>query len=55
MEDKLFNFNKVKKKFRYKIYYVNEKKRGIVHARNRCLEVVKKINLVITPKCHLAF
>ena len=36
--------NKVKKKFRYKIYYVNEKKRGIVHARNRCLEVVKKIN-----------
>ncbi len=35
---------KVKKKFKYKIYYVNEKKRGIVHARNKCLEEVKKIN-----------
>ncbi len=34
----------VKKKFKYKIYYVNEKKRGIVHARNKCLEEVKKIN-----------
>ena len=36
--------NKIKKKFNYKIYYVNEKKRGIVHARNKCLEEVKKIN-----------
>ncbi|MDA9702559.1 glycosyltransferase family 2 protein [Candidatus Pelagibacter sp.] len=35
---------KVKKKFNYKIYYINEKKRGIVHARNKCLEEVKKIN-----------
>ena len=34
----------IKKKFKYKIYYVNEKKRGIVHARNKCLEEVKKIN-----------
>ena len=36
--------NKLKKKINYKIYYVNEKKRGIVHARNKCLEEVKKIN-----------
>ena len=35
---------KVKKKFNHKIYYVNEKKRGIVHARNKCLKEVKKIN-----------
>ena len=36
--------NKLKKKFNYKIYYVNEKKRGIVNARNKCLIEVKKIN-----------
>ena len=36
--------NKIKKKFNYKIYYVNEKKRGIVHARNKCLDQVRKIN-----------
>ncbi len=36
--------NKIKKKLNYKIYYVNEKKRGIVHARNKCLEEVRKIN-----------
>ena len=36
--------NKVKKKFNYKISYINEKKRGIVHARNKCLEEVRKIN-----------
>ncbi len=36
--------NKVKKKLNYKIYYVNEKKRGIVHARNKCLEEVKRVN-----------
>ena len=36
--------NKLKKKFNYKIYYVNEKKRGIVHARNKCLDEVRKIN-----------
>ncbi len=35
---------KVKKKFNHKIYYVNEKKRGIVHARNKCLDQVRKIN-----------
>ena len=35
---------KLKKKFKYKIYYINEKKRGIVHARNKCLSEVKKIN-----------
>ena len=34
----------VKKKFKYKIYYFNEKKRGIVHARNKCLAEVKKID-----------
>tara|TARA_B100000767_G_scaffold265531_1_gene281692 strand:- start:556 stop:1446 length:891 start_codon:yes stop_codon:yes gene_type:complete len=36
--------NKIKKKYRFKIIYVNEKKRGIVNARNRCLKEVKKIN-----------
>ena len=36
--------NQIKKSFNYKIYYVNEKKRGIVHARNKCLEEVRKIN-----------
>ena len=36
--------NKVKKKFNYKISYINEKKRGIVHARNKCLEEMRKIN-----------
>ncbi len=36
--------NKVKKKFNYKIFYVNEKKRGIVYARNKCLDEIKKIN-----------
>ena len=35
---------KVKKKFNHKIYYVNEKKRGIVHARNKCLDQVRRIN-----------
>ena len=34
----------LKKKFNHKIYYVNEKKRGIVYARNKCLEEVRKIN-----------
>ena len=33
-----------KKKFKYTIYHVNEKKRGIVYARNRCLKISKKIN-----------
>jgi len=35
---------KIKKKINRKIYYINEKKRGIVYARNKCLEEVKKIN-----------
>ena len=33
-----------KKKFKYTIYQVNEKKRGIVHARNKCLKISKNIN-----------
>ena len=33
-----------KKKFRYTIYQINEKKRGIVNARNKCLKISKKIN-----------
>tara|TARA_B110000238_G_C16138115_1_gene444868 strand:- start:1697 stop:2593 length:897 start_codon:yes stop_codon:yes gene_type:complete len=32
------------KKFKFKILYINEKKRGIVNARNRCLKEAKKIN-----------
>ncbi len=32
------------KKFKFKISYINEKKRGIVNARNRCLKEAKKIN-----------
>ena len=36
--------NEVKKKINYKISYVNEKKRGIVYARNKCLDEVRKIN-----------
>lgn len=35
---------KISKKFKYNINYFNEKKRGIVYARNKCLEVLKKIN-----------
>ena len=33
-----------KQKFKFKIIQVNEKKRGIVNARNRCLKESKKIN-----------
>lgn len=33
-----------KKKFRYTIHQVNEKKRGIVYARNKCLKISKNIN-----------
>ncbi len=34
----------IKKKIKYDILYINEKKRGIVNARNRCLKEAKKIN-----------
>ena len=34
----------IKKKFNYEILHVNENKRGIVNARNRCLKEAKKIN-----------
>ena len=40
---------KIKKKFNHKIYYVNEKKRGIVHARNKCLDQVRKILTKFRP------
>ena len=36
--------HKIKKKIKYKIIHFNEKKRGIVNARNRCLKEAKKIN-----------
>ena len=36
--------NKIKKNYKYKILQINEKKRGIVNARNRCLKEAKKIN-----------
>ena len=37
-------FKNISKKFRFKILYRNEKNRGIVKARNRCLIEAKKIN-----------
>lgn len=33
-----------KKKFKYTIYQVSEKKRGIVNARNKCLKISRNIN-----------
>ncbi len=33
-----------KKKFKYTIHQINEKKRGIVYARNKCLKISKNIN-----------
>ncbi len=33
-----------KKKFKFSVFHYNEKKRGIVYARNKCLKEVKKIN-----------
>ncbi len=33
-----------KKKFKFNIYSANEKKRGVVNARNKCLKILKKIN-----------
>jgi succinoglycan biosynthesis protein ExoM len=36
--------NKIKKKYRFKIIYINERKRGIVNARNKCLKKAKNIN-----------
>ena len=42
------NVSKVKKKLvkisNYKIIFINEKKRGIVNSRNRCLKKLKSIN-----------
>jgi len=35
--------NRIKKKFKFKIFYISEKKRGIVYARNKCLNELKKI------------
>ena len=35
---------KISKKFKYNISYFNEKRRGVVYARNKCLEVLRKIN-----------
>jgi len=35
---------KIKKKFKYKIILVNEKKRGVVHARNKALNKLKSLN-----------
>ncbi len=32
-----------KKKFKFNIHYSNEKKRGVVNARNKCLKILKKI------------
>jgi len=32
-----------KKKFKFNIHYANEKKRGVVNARNKCLKILKKI------------
>ncbi len=36
--------NKIKKLSKYKIIQLHEIKRGVVHARNKCLNEVKKIN-----------
>ena len=44
---KYISFNlvkKLKKSFKYKIIQLHEKRRGIVYARNRCLNKAKKIN-----------
>ena len=35
---------KFKKKFKFPLFHHNEKKRGIVYARNKCLKEIKKIN-----------
>lgn len=35
---------KFKKKFKFPLIQINEKKRGVVNARNRCLKEVKNIN-----------
>jgi succinoglycan biosynthesis protein ExoM len=34
----------IRTKFKYKILYFSEKRRGVVYARNRCLKILKKIN-----------
>ena len=33
---------KFKKKFKFPLFHHNEKKRGIVYARNKCLKEIKK-------------
>jgi len=35
---------KLKKSFKYKIIQLHEKRRGVVYARNKCLNEAKKIN-----------
>jgi succinoglycan biosynthesis protein ExoM len=35
---------KIKKKFKYKIIQINENRRGVVHARNKALKRLKKLN-----------
>jgi len=48
--DNSINYNsfklvkKLKKSFKYKIIQLHEKRRGVVYARNKCLNKVKKIN-----------
>ena len=38
-----FLIKKIQNKFKYKILYFNERKRGVVYARNKCLNILKKI------------
>ena len=35
---------KISKKFKYKILHFNEKRKGVVYARNKCLQILKKLN-----------
>ena len=42
--DSFKSVKKLKKLFKYKIIQMHEKRRGIVYARNKCLNKVKKIN-----------
>ena len=39
-----FLIKNIRTKFKYKILYFNEKRRGVVYARNKCLKILKKIN-----------
>ena len=38
------HISKLKKKFKFPLIHLNEKKRGVVNARNRCLKEAKNIN-----------